>query len=276
MVTLKYKASSGHVYDLQTNKSILTKEANYHAWEWEAIGTELQYGMRVSAFSKDPAEYKTELVFNGPLAVRKAMIENLHEDFELDIRNNTPGRIIWGDYYIDCFITESSTGPDESWTVNEINIFCPYPFWIEETTRSFMPQSAPGAQSFLDYDYDYNYDYYYGSPGIANWQTGFPFPAEFKMVVYGPATDPSVTVNGYAYSFTDTLDATDYVVIDSRSNTIIKYLANGTTSSLFDARNKTQSIFEPMPAGTLTFNWSGTFGFDLTLYKERSEPRWNT
>lgn len=137
-----------------------------------------------------------------------------------------------------------------------------------------MPQDAPGAQTFLDYEFDYQYDYFYGNPGIASWQTDFPFASDFKMTVFGPVADPRILVNGYPYQFFDTLEDTEYVVVDSRDNTLTKYLANGSHISIFDLRNKAESIFRPIPAGTLTFNWSGTFGFDLTLYEERSEPRW--
>ena len=274
-VPLKYVASSGNVYDLKSD-GIRTKTANYHKWNWGVNGTALQFGTRVANFKRNPATYTTRLIFNGSVNERKTMIENLHEDFELDVRNMQTGRIIWGDYYIDCYITSSSTAPDrnEVWTDNDITIYCPYPFWIKEETRTFMPQEAPGEQQYLDYDFDYEYDYFYGNPGIAIWQLDFPFPSEFRMTVFGPAVNPRVLINGYPYQFNDTLEAGEYVVIDSRSNKITKHLVNGYTVNIFDLRNKEQSIFEPIPGGNLTFNWSGQFGFDLTLYEERSEPRW--
>ena len=274
-VTLKYIASSGNEYNLKSD-GIRTKTANYHKWDWSANGTTLQYGLRVSDFSRKPATYETRLIMTGTYNQRKAMLESLHDDFELDVRNKKLGKIVWGDYYIDCYITASSTYPDENdlYTDNDVTIYCPHPFWIREETREFKPQEAPGEQPFLDYEFDYEYDYFYGNPGIAIWQTNFPFASEFKMTVYGPVSDPRVLINGYPYQFFDTLEDTEYVVIDSRSNTITKHLANGANVNIFDMRNKTESIFEPISPGTLTFNWSGAFGFDLTLYEERSEPRW--
>jgi hypothetical protein len=274
-VNIRYIASSGNVYDLQANR-LLTRAANYHVWEWAAVGTGLKYGMKISAFTKEPAVYTTQLVFRGPVSQRKETIDALHEDFERDIRNMKPGRIIWRECYIECYITASSTVPDQTylWTNNDITIYCPYPFWIKEETRTFMPQEAPGEQQYLDYDFDYEYDYFYGNPGIAIWQLDFPFPSEFRMTVFGPAVNPRVLINGYPYQFNDTLEAGEYVVIDSRSNKITKHLVNGYTVNIFDLRNKAHSIFEPIPGCNLTFNWSGQFGFDLTLYEERSEPRW--
>ena len=277
MVPLKYIASSGNEYNLKTN-GIRTKTANYHKWTWGVNGTTLQYGIRVANFKRSAATYTTELILNGSYEQRKTMLDNLHEDFERDVRNMTPGRIVWGDYYIECYITSSSTEPNRNtiWTDNALTIYCPYPFWIKEETRTFFPQSAPDDQEYLDYEYDYNYDYYYGNPGIAIWNLDFPFPSEFKMTVFGPAANPRVLINGYPYQFNDTLEDTEYVVIDSRTHTIVKKLANGQNLNIFDLRNKAQSIFEPIPGNNLTINWSGQFGFDLTLYEERSEPRWTT
>ena len=274
-VPLIYIASSGNEYNLKSD-GIRTKKANDHSWKWGVNGTTLQFGVRVSEFDRKPAEYETRLIIDGTYGQRKQMLENLHDDFELDVRNKTPGRVIWGDYYIDCYILASSTAPDTNgvWTDNDVTFYCPYPFWIKEESRTFMPQTAPGEQQFLDYAYDYQYDYFYGNPGIAIWQTDFPFASEFKMTVFGPSSDPRVLINGYPYQFFDTLEDTEYVVIESRNNTITKFLASGAQVNIFDLRNKVDSIFKPIPAGTLTFNWSGAFGFDLTLYEERSEPRW--
>ena len=274
-VTLKYVASSGNEYNLKTD-GIRTKTANYHIWNWITNGTTLQFGKRISSFSREAAMYQTRLIFDGSYTNRKALIENLHQDFELDVRNMTPGRIIWGDYYIDCYITESSTAPDKNkiWTDNDLTIFAPYPFWIHEVTRQFYPQDAPEDERYLDYNFDYAYDYFYGNPGIATWNIDFPFPSEFRMNVYGPVADPRILINGYPYQFFDTLEANEYVVIDSRKNTIVKYLASGQQTNIFDLRNKEESIFEQIPGGNLTMNWSGAFGFDVTIYQERSEPRW--
>ena len=64
--------------------------------------------------------------------------------------------------------------------------------------------------------------------------------------------------------------------IDSRNNKVIKYAANGTQQDLYDMRAKQESVFDPIDPGNVRVVWSGGFGFDLTLYCERSEPRWKT
>ena len=272
-IIITYKASSGSEYNLKTN-GILIREANFHEWSWIPQGTNLQYGQRVSSFSRDAAAYSTKLVFHGPKYVRADLITQLHEEFERDIRNMTPGRVTWGDWYVDCYISDSSTNPATcDWTENDITIFCPRPFWIKEEKKSFLPQDEPPvSQLYLDYEFDYDYDYFLSSIGNSRLVRSFPLESDFKMIIYGPVANPQVSINGYPYKINDTLEATEYLIIDSRNNSIIKFLSNGTSVSIFDKRNKAKSVFERIPGGTLSFSWTGLFGFDLIIYDERSEP----
>ena len=273
-IQLQYIASSGNVYNMKAD-GIRTKKANYHKWKWGVNGTALQYGLRVSDFTMKPAEYETTLIFEGSYNDRKELIEALHEDFELDVRTMRPGRIIWGDYYIDCFVISSSTEPNaqlDLWTDNTVKLYCPHPFWIKENKQSFFAKEAPAGQTFLDYPYDYQYDYYFGNPGAAVWQTGVPFESEFLLTIYGPVSNPRIQINGYPYQIFTELSDSEYAVIDSRNHTIVKHTNAGNINE-FDNRDKVNSVFKAIPGGTLQFIWTGAFGFDLTLFEERSEPR---
>ena len=61
---IKYIASSGKEYDLVSN-GVVHCSANYYDWHWSAVGTVLQYGVRIANFSKQPAEYDAELFIYG-------------------------------------------------------------------------------------------------------------------------------------------------------------------------------------------------------------------
>ena len=256
------------------SNGIRQKNANYHKWEWGVEGTKLQYGVRVADFSREPATYETELYISGGPVKRQAIINNLHDDFESDVRNETAGRIIWGSHYINCFITQSSTEPSENnlETVNKIEIYAPYPFWVEELLISMNP-SETQSSGFLDFEYDFTYDYTAPVIGERYVQTDFPFESEFKMVIFGQAINPTVTINGYSYILYTTVPSGAYVIIDSRAKTIMMYNANGTRTNVFNFRNKSDSVFKRIPAGNLNIAWDASFGVDLTIYHERSEPR---
>ena len=272
-VPITYVSSTGRKYSLMSN-GIRQKNANYHRWGWGVEGTKLQYGIRVADFSRDPATYETELYISGSPVKRQIVVNNLHDDFESDVRNKTTGKLIWGTHYISCFITESSTEPSENnlETVNKIEIYAPYPFWIEELLISMNPSESQSS-GFLDFMYDFSYDYTAPVIGERFIQTDFPFESEFRMVIFGQAINPTVTINGYSYILYTTVPQGAYVIIDSRAKTIMMYNANGTRTNVFNFRNKTDSVFQKIPAGNLNITWDASFGVDLTIYHERSEPR---
>lgn len=272
-VPITYIASSGRKYNLISN-GILHKSANYHVWEYKIQGTKLQYGTRVADFSKDAAVYDTELILTGSELKRRAIINALHDDFESDIRKKKTGRIIWGDYYIDCFINFSDTQPTEylTQTLNKIQIYAPYPFWVQDFKVELFP--AEETQStFLDFPFDFMFDFTAPTIGEAMVKSDFPFDSEFEMVIFGPAVNPRVTINGYSYVLYATIPQGAYVVIDSRNHTVMQFNTDGTKSNIFNLRNKTDSIFKKIPGGNLNISWDASFGVNITIYRERSEPR---
>ena len=93
------------------------------------------------------------------------------------------------------------------------------------------------------------------------------------MTIFGPVVNPMVTINGYSYVFYMTIAEGEYLVIDSRAKTVTLYGAGGVQTNAFDNRNKAESVFEQIPGGNLQVVWDATFGFNLTIYHERSEPR---
>jgi hypothetical protein len=272
-VPITYIASSGHKYNLITN-GILHKKANYHAWAYRVQGTKLQYGSRVADFAKDSAVYETELILTGGERQRQALVNSLHDDFEADIRNKKMGRIIWGDYYIDCYINESTTEPatNLTQTSNKISIYAPYPFWVQEYKISLYP-SQESQSGFLDFPFDFPFDFTAPVIGETTVKSDFPFDSEFEMVIFGPAVNPRVTINGYGYVLYTTIPSGAYVVIDSRKHTVMQFNTNGTQTNMFNFRNKTDSIFQKIPGGNLNISWDASFGVNITIYHERSEPR---
>lgn len=93
------------------------------------------------------------------------------------------------------------------------------------------------------------------------------------MVIFGPAINPRVTINGYGYVLYATIPQWAYVVIDSRKHTIMQFNTDGTQSNIFNLRNKTDSVFQKIPGGNLNIVWDASFGVNITIHRERSEPR---
>lgn len=252
----------------------------FHAYEWTPNTTEREMGVTVNAFAKEPVTYDITLTVRGKEKERKQILNKLTNAFEYDVVNLTPGRIYYGEYYIDGYVKKSSnevSGENNSRTDCKIEIYCPYPFWSMEQQESFYPDSANKGKpyTFLDYPIMYNYDYSRKSAGTQNWIIDHFRDNNFEMVIYGPCADPRILINGYPYQIYETLEAGEYILIASREKTITKHLRNGTVQNIFAKRAKDKSVFALIPSGVPTLNWSGEFGFDIKVYKERSVPEWN-
>ena len=79
------------------------------------------------------------------------------------------------------------------------------------------------------------------------------------------------------YGINITINAGEYAVIDSMVEKMYLVDLSGTTSDIFNKRIKGQGvrIYEKIPSGISSVNWSSGFGFDLIVYDERSEPKWH-
>lgn len=268
---LKYTSSNGQTFDLKVGK-FRTRTANYHDYSWSPQVTNLQYGANVYRFDRDVVSYETTLTAFGTLDERRTFLNVLHAAFEHDIVTLTPGRITHGMYYIECYIIASSTYYDNPWTQNTLSIYCPYPFWRRDIDYTLKAAEADEYE-YLDYPYDFPFDYQATLPGFAMITNSGVKSADWKMVINGYVSNPIVVIGGMSVGVNAVIGSGETLIISSREKTVIKTSANGDTN-LFNARIKTNSIFDPLPSGELPVLWSGQFDINLTVYEERSEPLW--
>ena len=207
-------------------------------------------------------------------------VNHFYEVVEADTAANVTGRLYIGEYYLACNIVSSKKS---FWTDlyngmdNRVSLLTPYPLWRRETRKVFYKNNAAATFSLrgVYLQYPFGYPYKYSAPAnIAYMQNEHYGPCGFKMVIYGPCVDPAIRINGHLHEVITTLADGEYIVVDTKDNSIKKYATDGTASDLFNARNKQSEIFEKIPAGNLAISWNLSFGFDITLYQERSEPRW--
>ena len=228
--------------------------------------------MRVSGFTRGPAQYKSELLFYGSVEEQTELINDLHDDFEGDMRRKKTGRIIVEGQYLDCYVIGVDARHNNGVTTDNIQIYAPYPYWMQEQ-KIVLDASSVTVGSFLDFEYDFDYDFTAPVIGRKIIKSDFPFDSEFQMVIYGLAVNPRIVINGYPYTLYATIPQGAYVIIDSKQRSIMMYNTNGTRTDLFNFRNKTESIFQKIPAGDLDITWDSSYGVDLTVFHERSEPK---
>ena len=280
MITVKYITGyDKKEFVLNDSYELAIKECNPHFSEWTYEEIKQRLGIKVSSFGKDPIELDMVFKFRGS---ENEISNNMNEFFEaceMDVIEMTPGKLCFNDEYLNgYFISHETESASEFYGYEHTASFlAPYPFYIKDATRNFYPDSTgqPGEVDGLDYNYDYAYDYTGDPSGNRTWTIDHFTESEFEMTIYGPCENPRILIDGYPYEVFDSLEANEYIVINSRNNTVTKHRSNGTTVNIYDLRAKEQSIFKKIPAGKVNLNWSGTFGFALTLYLERGEPTWN-
>lgn len=99
--------------------------------------------------------------------------------------------------------------------------------------------------------------------------------ANFEMIIYGPVINPQVTMGTNTYLVNIVLEEGEYLQISSRDRTIVKVLRNGERANAYHYRQKGREFFQKIQPGRQMIQWTGKFNFDLTVYEERSEPKWN-
>lgn len=268
---LYYTSSDGQSYNLKCGK-LRTRTASYHTYDWTPQTVKQRYGEKVYRFDKSAIVYTTLISVFGTQEERRMQLNRLHSSFNYDIDNLTFGRITHGEYYIDCFITASNTYYENPYTQNEINIYCPYPFWKHDIKHSFTPDEAK-PYPFLDYPHGYNYDFKAKLPARGVLENSGERSANYTLTIYGAATNPRIVINDLEIGVNATIGSAEKVVIDTGTRTVVKYGAVET--NLFNNRIKGEkSMFAPIPVGVSNLLWNGTFDFDLVLHEERSEPLW--
>lgn len=290
MLNLTYTSSNGTTFNLLTFEGLKLKEANFHDYSWTPEEIKQKFGSIISGFTRSPKQYELVFYFKGSFSSRKQKIEEFHDCTEYDILHQMPGRITWGDDYINGYFINMKTNPVEngsSYTENVATFYAYFPAWIEEKIVEINPQeTVPGElptskgyplERTIPFSYPYEYSYAYGE-NATYVNIDHYTENDFKLIAYGPTQLVSIIIAGHLYQINYPLLSNEYMVVDSRRTTksdrrcyVVK--KNGSIVNVFNYRNPDSSIFEPIPPGNFVINYPRAYGIKLTIFIERSEPR---
>lgn len=233
---------------------------------------------RISRFYHSITERTLPLAIVGKNGEEATAIKNrLFEIAEKDVASMIPGKIFSGEYYTQGYITISAKSKyliNKRFCRIDLTLTSDDPAWYKERLHQFFPNSGESvAEGGVDYPYDYPFDYSVSQMGQTLICDTISSNA-FKLRIYGPITNPSITIGGHVYSITGTISTGETLLIDSLNKTITLTIADGGKVNWFSKRNRESYIFEAIPAGEHTVIWNESFGFDLTIIEKRSEPKW--
>lgn len=250
-------------------------ELRNYSWSYDKINE------RISRFYRAITKRKIPLMVAGQTeSIAISAMNRMFDLTEADVNAMKPGRVYVGDYYTNGYITESKKSKylmEKRVCKIDLTLTSDNPAWYKETKHVFLPGVSSGNDIVDGIDYPFDYPYDYGLPmdgrRIINEAVG---SSAFRLLIYGGGgiSNPSVLIGGHQYAVNGTLKAGETLLIDSMAKTVTLTTAAGTKVNWFDKRSHDSYIFEPIPAGQNIVGWLGTFGFDLTIIEERSEPRW--
>lgn len=235
-------------------------------------------GTKIKSFGKSINEWPITLAIcadNRDDYIRAG--NELLKNTEIDLINLKPGKLYIGDEYMTCYIRASKK---KDWLkgipfmFNEITVVTDHPYWVEEELYVFQPYQSLAAHGYLDYPFDYDYDYL--APGVnkSAIMVEHYAPCHYSLDIFGPCVNPSILLGQTPCAVTVELEKGEYLHVDSRKKTVVRVANDGIETNLFNSRRKDVSIFKQINPGMCAITWAGNYGFNMTLYKERSEPRW--
>lgn len=242
---------------------------------------EIESNGKIVGFIKEIAERKLNIdIISSSKETTQELCNKLNEVFEKDIYNDIAGKIYIDDYYMRCFIKSCKKSKRGNGVIRsyEYTLITDYPFWIKETTYQYLAE-PPEAVKYTDLEngimfpeFPFDFAPVRGEKILEN--QSFT-DSNFIMTIYGFVESPQVSIAGHPYRVETTVYEGERLVIDSKKGTIKKIGRLGEVVDCYNARQKDYSVFEKIPAGLNVFQWSGGFGIDITLFDERSEPKWS-
>lgn len=256
-----YENSNGEKLNLMKSP-YRTVDADWYDADWEETSDGHEKTVSIDVFGT-----RSEFVEN---------MEKLYSIIAVDSENGVYGKLYVNGAYLRCNVVRSKKSSWKGYVYSEVDLtfHAPVLEWIKEAKKSFFPQGGKTSTEGLDFDFDFEFDFAENKRGVEQWNIDHVTSSDFRMIIFGPCINPKILINGYPYEVNATLEKQEYIVIDSADQTVVKYMSNGIISNLFNDRGFDYSIFEKIPAGLLTVNWPGDFGFDLILFLKRREAKW--
>lgn len=148
--------------------------------------------------------------------------------------------------------------------------------WMRERRVEFEP-TASAASSALDLPYDLPHDL--AAPPARTWIEGCEWcRCMIGFVVYGPCSNPRITIGGNVYRVDVSVPDGGYLTIDPLSRTVVLTDSRGGVVNAFGDASRGygegsgEYVFERLPEGVSEVSWSNSFSFTAIVYEEEAMP----
>jgi hypothetical protein len=276
--------------------SLIYDELFDYSYDYEVLSGG-SYGQYIDRFYKKVKTIPLKFSVLSKAENFNRTLRNFYEIIDADVTAQKPGRLeLDTGEYMEGYIYASEKTFYKSLMpaiANELTFVTERPYWCRDVNYHFEvgpdpsdPITDPTPSEWLDFydaegqkgNFDYPFDFKRGT-GVQTVRTDTIMGgkgSDFEMIIYGLPGSPAcpvISIGGHSYIVNETVYPAEKMIINSREKTVIKVLADGTEVNCFAKRNKASSVFALIETGAWVVETNSVF--DLTLYQERSEPRWN-
>lgn len=270
--SLRYVNHKGDVYDFEKGKIWPLAESLYDF----SVSYQLSNG-QVAGHTFEPREIPISVAMSPD---DPASEMNLFYDVLMtDVLANVPGRLYDGVWYIECLLKKHDKRywyRDTKTRTFDLALWAPNPVWTKDVVYTFYTQNR--SSKWLNYPHPYPHSYGGSSP-VESICLDAITECDFKIEIFGYASDPSVQIGSNRYYVNVTVPSDGSLVIDSRKGVVEIVLSNGVSIDVYKQTldvppGSGEYIFEPIKPGSQNVSWNGDYSISLTLYEQSQERRW--
>lgn len=271
-----YQNSNGKQLFLDRGPFKMLAKSSLWDYEWD-YSTNTYTGRPQLTKKRKSAKRTISVVVSGA-STEECMqyLSVLSDFFDTDIVLGNAGRIYVGSGYLKCFVVKSSKSDKYIQTKRTTVSFEVLPDgeeWIYDQKYVFRPQKESESGKNLDFNFDFPFDFYNGMSNAALLNESIS-DVDFEILIYGGCENPEIMIDGQKYIVHCQLETEEYLVINSLTKKIYKVKNDGEKVNQYHLQDADWYIFQKISSGKHTVSWSGLFGFDITLFERRSEPKW--
>ena len=253
----------------------------YFANQSDLRDYEWSYDEAITKFDRGTVNKTLKVYVVGSEKTANDAKDKLYEIIEKDVLAMKKGTFTIGEYKMNAFVygsrkTEYLTS--RNLLAVELAVVTDTPQWKTEKGFSFHANTETvGIDNGRDYmetrGYPYGHSYDQVSTEVYN--DSF-YACGFRLIIYGEVTNPVISIGGKVYGVNVSVGQGEYleIVSDGKVKTITLHKNGNVQEDCFSKRYKQQSVFAKIETGINSVVWDNSFGFDLTLLEERSEPKW--
>lgn len=206
-----------------------------------------------------------------------AELDRMTRIFEADIAAGKPGTFFYGDWRQRGFVVSSSPSSifHKEYTATAKAVLLDG-VWRKPEILGMYPNSGD-TDGTKKYSYEYAYEYA-STFGVRYVTVDDANPICFSLTIWGYAVYPSIKIADNTYYYKLIIPNNSYLLVDSRPDPTVTLVDQlGKRSDAFaqaergEGEGSSNYAFQRIPTGTHAVIWDDTFGFDITLWHERSE-----